>query len=648
MKRSALVTILAALPVLGQDDPLESRVYNVEFLTRPVPDRPGMLFGLSNDAIGAAVSRGDEDRPLLAADTLVSLIKANIAEDSWQHQSAKIDVTEGGLSVTNRRSAQARVAQYLEYLRAAFGKLITLDAAIISADPAFLAKLRAAAPADRPATLAPEQARQLLDAAREGKQAELVKSLRITAHPGQRVHLQEGAQHSYLRDQDVQIATSGVALTPVMDVLTTGAGFDLAAYLEPFGNTLTIEVRADSCELEAMVDRKLKLLGLVPSPGQDAKPGDAAKDVLHVPAEATVQLPRLSHDWLRTYVTARSGETMIVGTVLRKGRALAFLVTPAILTLDEKAAPEPAFEEQRLLRLYDISPLTRPIQDFRGPSTELLAPAKGGGGPLTGATFTLDEPRERMSSGQIEDMIRTHVAPESWGNKRNSIKGEGGRLLVVRQKPEVLKEIERYLNSFILQRSQVITTEAVAIAFAKGARAEWEKEIPALLPGGYFTDEERFARLFEEAAKGVKVRIAALAEITGYPQERVHVVSLGVENYIQEYEPQISTNAAQFDPIIGVLHTGLVLDASPSFIAGGDRILVGLDASITTREMKEIETVSSGVGPVQVPRVTGPRWKSDAVCAKGRWTLVGIETRGRGDQMEDVALFVRARQNVLR
>ena len=81
---------------------------------------------------------------------------------------------------------------------------------------------------------------------------------------------------------------------------------------------------------------------------------------------------------------------------------------------------------------------------------------------------------------------------------------------------------------------------------------------------------------------------------------------------------------------------------------GPDRIQVDLRASLTSRDMKEIETASSGVGPIQVPRVTGARWQSDLVSAKGRWTLVGIETRGEGDAREDLALFVRARANLLK
>ena len=630
-----------------QDDPFETRLYNVEFLTRRVQDWPGSHFGLVYDAIGTVVT-SEEDRSLLPSDTLIQLIRSNVAEDSWAHASAKIDFTEGGLGVTNRKSAQTRIAQYLEHLRSSFGRLITLDAAIVSADPAFLAKLRAAGPADRPSTLAAAQMKQLMDAAREGRQAELVKSLRITAHPGQRVHLEEAVQHSYLRDHDVQISTSAAVLDPVMDVFATGIGFDLRAFRDPFGNTVTLVVRADASDLEAMDEKKLKLLGTAPAPGQEGKPADAAKDLVHVPAEARIQLPRLAHEWLRTNVTARSGETVVVGTVFRKGRTLAFLVTPSVLALDEKPAPEPAFDEQRLLRIYDVSPLTRPVQDFPGPSTELVAPSKGGGGPLTGATFTLDEPAIRMTTEQLVDMVRTHVAPESWGNKRNSVKGEGGETLVIRQKPEALRDIERYLNSIILQRAQTVTTEAVVIGFRQGARAEWEKEVPALLPGGYFVEEAAFAKLFEEAARAVKVRIVDAAEVTCFPQQRAHVANLVEESYIADFEPQVSTFAAQFDPIIGVVYSGFVLDVAPSFAGGDDRILVTLRSSLTSREMREIETVSSGVGPVQAPRSSGPRWKSDVVSAKGKWTLAAIETRGRGEAAEDVALFVRARANLLK
>jgi hypothetical protein len=640
----------AAVPALPapQDDPVETRVYPIAFLTRPVPDRPGPRLGLVLDPVGTAVASASEQSALLPAETLVEILRANISPERWHEAGAKIESGEDTLTVTHRTSVHTKIRQVLDALQFAFGSLITIDAAIVSADPAVFARYRALHPGDRPAALLPEQARELLAAAREGKDARLLKSLRLTGRAGQRVHFHEGTQQSYLRDHDVQISSSAVALDPVVDVLTTGAGIELEAFLGPLGNLVTLVVRADMSDLETMDDRTLKLMGTVPAPGQDAKAADAAKAVVQVPGEARVQLPRVTHEWLRTSLTARHGETLIVGTTLKKGRVLAFLITPTVNGLGFAPAPDPVLEGERILRMYDLASLTRGIQDYQSPSTELVSPQRGGGGPLTGATFTLDEPRVGMGMETLLDLVKAHVAPESWENRQNSISQEAGHLLVVRQTPAVQKDIERYLHGISLGRSASITTQAVAIAFRKGALAEWEQSIPALLPGGYFAEEAEVSKLLEEAAKGDRLRIAGLAEITGCPQQRVHVAGTLEESYIQEFEPQVSTNSAQFDPIMGVLVTGSVLDVRPAFMDGPDRIQVDLRASLTSREMKEIETASSGVGPLQVPRITGARWQTDLVSTKGRWTLVGLESRGEGDAREDLALFVRARANLLK
>jgi hypothetical protein len=653
MKRALTLLALTALSCAAapgapdpQDDPFETRTYPVGFLTRSVSDRPGPRFGLLLSPISA--SSGSETNAFLPAESLTDIIRGIIPEERWQDAGAKIDSGEDAILVSQRKSVHAKIRQVLDYLQFSFGNLITIDAAVVSADAAFLSRLRVAGPADRPATLAPPEARKLLEAAREGKEATLVKSLRLSARAGQRVSFHEGIQQSYLRDHDVQITSSVVALDPVMDVLTTGAGVDLEAFFDPLGNAVTLTVRADTSDLEAMDERKIKLLGTAPAPGQEAKAPEAPKEVVHVPSEARVQLPRVTHEWLRTTVTARPGETLIVGTTFKKGRILAFLVTPTLNAVGANPAPEPGLDGGRLLRVYDVASLIHPIQDFQGPSTELVSPQGGGGGPLTGATFTLDEPRQRMSLEHISDLVKSHLPAGSWEKGQDSIASHAGHLLVVRQRAEALKEIERYLRELTLEHSAVITTQVVAIAFRNGALAEWEKAIPAFLPGGYFADEDQVAKLVEAALKGGRLRMATLAEITGYPQQRVNVAGGLEESYIQDFEPQVSTNTAQFDPVMGVLLTGSVFDVRPTFVDGPDRIQVDLRASLTSRDMKEIETASSGVGPIQVPRVTGARWQSDLVSAKGRWTLVGIETRGEGDAREDLALFVRARANLLK
>ncbi len=641
-------------PALAQDDPMETRLYNVEFLTREVQDFPGQEIGLPRAVVAMTISP-DESMlvsGLLSAEDLANLIKSNVAEDTWEHVAAAITYSNGVLTVTNKRSVQEKVAQYLNYWRGFVGKMITVDAAIVAIDPQLLARIRSAGNAERPAILAPDQARQVLEAAREGRLADLVRSMRVTAHPGQRVSLQEITKQHYLKDFDVQIATAALALDPILDVLATGASVDVRPFLEPFAGGVTMEVRADVADLEALEERKIKLSKeLVPGAAAEGTQGGAPgapRAPVSSTVEARLQLPRVSHDRIRTTLTVRSRETAIVGSVLRKGRVVLFLLTPTVVAADEKPAPEPAFEEQRLLRLYDISPLTRAIQDWPAQPPDVAGPSSAMGTPLTGATFTLMEPTALMESEDVAAMIKTRIAPETWGNKRNSINTAQRGTLVIRQKPEVLREIDRFLGTLLLARAQMITTEAVVIGFKKGARAEWEREIPALGPGGYFVEQEKFDRLLEEAYKGQKVRLAEIAEVTCFPQERVHAARSQEEAHVIDYEPQLASHASMFDPIVDSLPTGFVLDVRPHFIHGNEQIAVDFRGALTVGQLKEIEAPVTGAGGLQVGTARVLRWNSSVTCVKGKYSLVAIQSVGRGEETEDLAVFVRARQNVLK
>ncbi len=42
------------------------------------------------------------------------------------------------------------------------------------------------------------------------------------------------------------------------------------------------------------------------------------------------------------------------------------------------------------------------------------------------------------------------------------------------------------------------------------------------------------------------------------------------------------------------------------------------------------------------------KWNANVLCVKGKYSLVALETIGRGDDAEDLAVFVRARQNTLK
>ncbi len=654
---AAALSFLAAPLGAQQDDPWETHLYNVEFLTRWVDDYPGVDLGLSQDSIGVMVSEAELSKGRLTGEDLEHLIKSNVEEDTWEHEKASITFEGGVLTITNKKSVHERIRQYLAYWRGFFGKMITIDATLLSIDPALFAKIRSAGNADRPMVIPPEHLRQVFEAAREGKNAEVLKTLRVTAHPGQRVNLQDVQRQQYVRDLDVQIASASVALDPVMDIFSTGTTVDLRPYLEPFGNAVTIEIRAGRTEQEALTERKLVIAREIHLAGIGEETDAEGKNVPAVkpqkigrgvpPTEAKLELPRLAIDRVRTTLTARTRETVIAASTFRNGRQIVFLLTPSIVALEDKPAPEPVFEEQRLLRLYDISPLTRGIQDFAGPRVGLVSPSSRGGGPLTGATFTLEEPAVLMTEESVVKLLKTRIAPDTWGNKRNSLTAGPHGALMVRQKPEVLKEIDQYLASLLFSRAQMITCEAVLIGFRKGARLQWEAEIPALAPGGYFVEREKFDKLLEEAYKGANVRLVETAEITGFPQERVNVVRLVHEAIVADYEPQVSTCAAAFDPVVDTVASGFVFDVRPHFVSGTEQIAVGLRASLARHELREVDPAFPVATPLQAAKSAEAKWESDVLCAKGRYTLAGLFTRGKGDDSEDVALFLRARANLL-
>ena len=57
------------------------------------------------------------------------------------------------------------------------------------------------------------------------------------------------------------------------------------------------------------------------------------------------------------------------------------------------------------------------------------------------------------------------IAPDTWGNKRNFIADAQRGTLVVRQKPDVLREIDRFLTTILMAMCSTVPTTA--------SRAAW-------------------------------------------------------------------------------------------------------------------------------------------------------------------------------
>ncbi len=90
--------------------------------------------------------------------------------------------------------------------------------------------------------------------------------------------------------------------------------------------------------------------------------------------------------------------------------------------------------------------------------------------------------------------------------------------------------------------------------------------------------------------KGQKATIVQAPRVTVFNTQRSHVMFLQQIAYIQDYEPQVSTLAAAYDPIMGILTSGVVLDVRP--IVSNDRKYVTLELRPSLAQVQTIRQFS--------------------------------------------------------
>lgn len=605
MKRSAVLALIfgASCAAFGQEDAVQTRRFQAGFLTmhREEP-RSGSLTLVQDAPVSIVAPCGP---PLVGAEELLDLLRLDFPAGTWDEQGASLEFRDGQVVAAHRRPVLDALGAWLERARARHARRIAVDAALLLV------------PFDRWGRLKPQE----LPGA-----SKTLKSARLFMAPGDSSVAQDAVQVSYVRDHDVQISTGAAALDPVIDVLGTGVRIQLRALPGPAEESVLLEVRMDQTVLEGLDDRVLKLVKL--GPATEPQPAPAGGPAPPVPAvlakdwEGLVQLPRTTLDRYRGQALARPGETVVAMAARRHDGVLALLLTPSIVA----EAPEPAAPAGAFLRIYDVRAITAKIPDWAGPRAALASPTAGGAGPLTGATFTLDEPRENFGEEQLTDEIQALV-----GGKGVDLTSGGG--LRVRATADQHAVVQKRLAEIFRREVRAVTTELAVLAFKPGARAAWAAKVPALAPGGSRATAEAFAPLLSAE----DVRVVATLALTGRPHQRIHLVSGRQQAYIQDFEPQVATSSACFDPIIGVQFSGLGAEVVPLPRADDGSMDLRLRAWLTSLEMDEEKKVSTGGGPVQRPKLSGPSWEAEVVCLPGHWTLAALESRGE----EDVALFVK-------
>jgi len=143
--------------------------------------------------------------------------------------------------------------------------------------------------------------------------------------------------------------------------------------------------------------------------------------------------------------------TLKVKDLLLKS-VLKLILSPKDLTATFKEGvililPKGKADHAVTLQMYDVRDLLVKIQDFPGPRVELVSPqGAAGAGPLTGATFTIEEPRSTITEEFITEMVKSNTGDRSWDENPNASITLANGILVVSQSRRVHEEIRRLIG----------------------------------------------------------------------------------------------------------------------------------------------------------------------------------------------------------
>lgn len=361
-----------------------------------------------------------------------------------------------------------------------------------------------------------------------------------------------------------------------------------------------------------------------------------------------------------------------------------------------------------VLELHDIRDILVKLQDFAGPKVELVSPSKGGGGPLTGATFTLDEPKESsVGEEQIVDLIKENISPGTWEGEQ-TIEKTPNQQLLVNAPPRVHRELREFLGKLRSYTGTMVSVTCRFVAayddFLDDVGVDIINRANSTLPGtdtpgsgatsvddatgqvgaGFSSQETarleswdvraqtfhtlikydpltqqgidplqnrlisqgglglQYEWLSESALqmamravhKGQKATIVQAPRVTVFNTQRSHVMFLQQIAYIQDYEPQVSTLAAAYDPIMGILTSGVVLDVRP--IVSNDRKYVTMELRPSLAQVQTIRQFSIRPGLniiLQLPYVVLQKAET-TVVAPDRGTI--MITGFKDIQMKDL------------
>lgn len=608
--------ILLAAAVIAQAEERSRYAYDVAVLTAVHENNPGPDLGFGGPAgsdeemIGGVLGGEEEDECWLTGDELVQLIQGNVDPDSWEDGRNSIGYESGVLVVTTTKENHDRIRQYLGVLRARLYRTVVVEADVLLLAPGVL-------DAGAGSLLTPDQLKAVEAAAADPARGRIVSSLRAVATNRQRVHTSALSSQSYVRDYDIEIAQHQAIADPIVGLRQDGYLLDVTPVITHDGSTVLVETRFASAETGAI----LQFLSGEPALGVIEEP-----DVAIQQTKTSLMLPQG-----RTAVLSAS--TFSRGP--RPGWSSVVLLRAGIQA--DPLPPDPATQEKRVLRAYDIAAITREPRSYPGPRLGVL---RLGEPPIGGTSFSLTESAD---SGMVVDpdslieLLHANVAPESWENRLNMATVSAGQLLVYNS-PEAQKQVEEFLNGLAAARARLIAVEGWLVAMDE---SEWRTRRVGF--GGAEVPEAAWTELLGAAAKGETVRMIGSVRTLGQNGSRFHSARGAQRALVLDYDVEIAQGASALDPVVTELCEGISLDVTPLMVGDGKLIQLDLRPSIVlAAEAQTFEMQPKGAR-VQTLSLTDFGLQTQTLVAEGQATLVGMTTRAEGGKKEVLLFFVKAK-----
>ncbi len=115
---------------------------------------------------------------------------------------------------------------------------------------------------------------------------------------------------------------------------------------------------------------------------------------------------------------------------------------------------------ESVLGLHDVRDLLVKVSDNPGPVIELRPPSAAAGG-LTGATFTLEEPKTPgIGEEQIVNLVQENVMPGTWEAGSHSISLTPNQQLLVNHSGEAHREVRQFLTKLRQYAGSMVSIES--------------------------------------------------------------------------------------------------------------------------------------------------------------------------------------------